>query len=238
MSNNSKPNGYFDYISFPNREQRDNIRNFYFDTECLRINKEIFSPISTIIMGLRKSFIITRLQSKIISFNNTVVYLDLSLLQMKNYRDLINTTNDKNDLDFYEILFRQACRNVSCEIYVYEEKIKDILRLIVKQISEKKEIGNKGLLLEFKKICGNKPYCLDFYNAITAYHDNMNVVSIKNFRNDEVHNESNLLSNYSEKNTEFNNNLFQMISRCLNEMVNLKVAFQTFLSHYINEIIS
>lgn len=232
---NNKPNGYFDYISFPDREKRDYIRKTFFDTQCLKIDEQSVSSIDITTSDFDKFDFTYKLRNKVLFFNNTVCYLELAILQMVNYFYLFDEKSDSEDLLCYSLLYRQSCRNVSCEIFIYEEKIKDIICLIIKHVNCLKKLDDKKLMSEFTKVCKNTPYRLIFLDAIKEYHKNENVVEIKNFRNNEVHNESNLFINY-ENNAQFNNYLFNKIQNCLFAMVKLKTCFESFLLSFVNEM--
>ena len=228
---------YFDFISFPDRAERDKIRKTYFDTHELRICDLDFDALydKGNLANLKLFAKYSKLKDKINYFNNTVVYLDLAVLKMVNYFDLLkNDIKDKEEKDIREILYRQSCRNVSCEVYIYEEKIKDFLRYIFKFDKTKTKSDNK-FFQALGKACENIPYGKEFLVVADTYHKNENVIAIKSLRNDEVHNSTRLLMTLEENNSDFNNNeLFQKIKFCLNAMVELKNGLYSFIVNYFD----
>lgn len=223
---------YFDYISFPDRTERDKIRTTFFNTHELRIDELDFDKLSNnhIVTTLKEFDKYSKLNSKILNFNNTVVYLDLAILKMVNYFDLLSD-NNKNEEEkiMYEALYRQACRNVSCEVYIYEEKVKNFLRFILKLNKGK----NDKSIVALKKACDKVPYGKEFLIVTDTYHRNENVIAIKKLRNDEVHNSSELLIDYKDKNSIYNFNLYQKIRLCLIAMKELKKGLYSFIKNYI-----
>lgn len=215
---------YFDYISFPDRAERDKIRTTYFDTNELRIPEVGFDNLSDShsLATLTEFDKYYKLNSKILNFNNMVVYLDLAILKMVNYFDLLSTTQNEEEKTIYDALYRQACRNVSCEVYVYEEKTKDFLRYILK-FDRNKTKSDIKFLRALEKACNSISYGNEFLVVADTYHKNENVISIKDLRNDEVHNSTtDLLMDYKEKNSIYNNNLYKKIRLCLLAMLELK----------------
>lgn len=232
----SKSSNYFDYISFPDKEQRDWTRNNFFDTKYLRINQNILNSKNMAITNLNNQYLVRCLKRKIINFNNTVVYLDLAILQMVNYYKLFKTANCKDEELIYATLFKQTSRNVACEIFVYEEKIKNILNYITTCLNGKNEIDDKDLFKEFKKACKNRLYCLEFSKLLNNYRIDKAVEEIRDFRNAEVHNESDLFIDYDNYNSSFNDNLLNKIKLCLDKMIALNSGLNKFLSSFINEL--
>ena len=226
---------YFDYISFPDRTERDKIRTTYFDTHDLRIPEVDFDKFSDnhSLATLKEFDKYYKLNSKILNFNNVVVYLDLAILKMVNYFDLLSATQNEEEKTIYDALYRQACRNVSCEVYVYEEKIKDFLRYIFKFDKEQTK-GDRYFLEALNKACKNIPYGKEFLVIADTYHKNENVISIINLRNDEVHNSTDLLMNYEEKNAIYNNNLYQKIRLCLLAMLELRNGLYSLIVNHFN----
>ncbi len=224
---------YFDYISFPDRKERDKIRQSYFDTHNLRISELDFKNLSEkhSIATLKEFDKYAELNSKILNFNNTVVYLDLAILKMVNYYDLLVTNQNKDEITMYETLYRQSCRNVSCEIYIYEEKIKDFLRYIFDLNIEKTKSDTK-FIVELKKACEKITNGNNFLLATNTYHTNENVIAIKKLRNDEVHNTSYLLTDYKAKNLTYDNELYLKIKHCLQAMLELKNSLYNFFVEY------
>lgn len=223
---------YFDYISFPDRKERDKIRQSYFDTHNLRISELDFQNLSEkhSIATLKEFDKYTKLNSKILKFNNMVVYLDLAILQMANYFDLLSVTQNEEEKTMYDALYRQACRNVSCEVYVYEEKVKDFMRFVLKLDKVKCDKS----MVALKSACNQVPYGKEFLIVTDVYHTNKNVISIKKLRNDEVHNSTDLLMDYKEKNATYNNNLYQKIRLCLLAMLELRNGLNSFIVNHFN----
>ena len=151
---------------------------------------------------------------------------------MVNYFNLLQETENNEDKENYEILYRQSCRNVSCEIYVYIEKINDILLPIVKQILRINKINKWHFCDKLKIACQKVPYGTKFAEVIDEYRENKSVKAIRTLRNDEVHNESILMINYND-NAQFNHCLYDSILCCLQETARVKEEFQKFIAiHY------
>lgn len=224
---------YFDYISFPNSTERDKIRTTYFDTHKLRISEVDLDKLSDnySLSTLNEYNKYSKLNSKILNFNNIVVYLDFAILQMVNYFDLLSATQNEEEKSIYDALFRQACRNVSCEVYVYEEKIKDFMRFILK-LDKQKTKYDFAFLKALKKACNKTSYGKEFLIVTETYHANENVSAITNLRNDEVHNSTDLLMNFAEENVAYNNELYQKIKLCLNAMLELRNGLYSFIVNH------
>lgn len=228
---------YFDYISFPDRAQRDKIRATYFNIRELRICSLDFDALydKGKLDNLKLFAMYSKLKDKMNYFNNTVVYLELAVLKMANYFDLLkNDIKDEEEKVIREILYRQSCRNVSCEVYIYEEKIKDFLRYIFKFDKAKTKSDNM-FFKALGKACKNVPYGKEFLAATETYHNNENVIAIKALRNDEVHNSTKLLMTLEEENSAANNNdLYQKIKGCLNAMAELKNELYTLIVNHFS----
>ena len=118
---------FFDFISFPDRAERDKIRREFFDFSILRLCGETIIPQENSILTLGKFAVKNRVEQKINHFNNNMSYLDLAGFQFAHYYDLFVEETNVDKKDYYDALFKQSYRNMCCEIAVFEEKIKDFL---------------------------------------------------------------------------------------------------------------
>lgn len=219
---------YYDFISFPNQEKRDKIRQDFFDFRTLRLciddiiprEKETYSFDE---LSKRKS-----LFNKIIFFNNNLSYLDLAGLQFVQYYNLFVVEKDNEKKSFYNLLFKQAYRNMCIETKVLEEKIKDFLRLVFGFSPESTKYTDDFLEKLKAKLSGLN-YGEIFWEAINRYWKNRNIQKITTVRNNEIHNETTLLTALDAESETTNKLYFVTIKNSLTAILKLKIAFQEFL---------
>lgn len=228
---------YYDYICFPNKSQRIEIKDKFFDTRKLRIDKHEYKHLTNETHKFSTKFEkINSLYQKIQHFNNNLTYLDIAMLEMCNYFNLFSLSNNECK-EIYETLFRQSYRNVCCEIYIYEEKLKNLIGFILKINNKKyKKIqknntkknaeNNTNFIKSLRKICSKIPNGNKLITAVENYRKNKNVESIKNIRNDEVHNSIHIIED--DVNTD-NSVIYEQIKKCLLSMIELKDDLISYL---------
>lgn len=209
---------FYDYIIFPKREEREKIKKTFFNTLDLRLKKLIDKN--------TKKSLSKELVEKITIFNNNIAYLDLNILKMVNYYNLMKDSSDEEEKNIYQILFLFGCRDVSCEMFIYEEKIKDLLRFVYKfDIEEQKE--HKKFYINLKKK-SKKEHRKNFYKYLSQYKNNKEITAIKEIRNDEVHNSTDMVYIKREE-LIYYENLYRLFEKGLNVIIELKQEFEKLL---------
>ena len=221
---------YYDYIAFPSRVQREQYKQNYFDSQKLRLKlDDNFELIDNYIYSHTQQCGEQSFQNKVVYFNNTVVYFDLAILRFAHYYTMLMQCNE-SDIKVYQVLFRQAYRNISCEVYIYEEKVKDLLRFIFSMNKEDTQYDG-AFLIALKESCYKTSYGKEFYHfATNNYHKDKNVQAVIKVRNDEVHNSTKLLKDYGDYNIEYNHKINETVQACLNKLCDLRKALEKFLT--------
>lgn len=219
---------FYDFICFPDYEQRTIIKKEYYDTEKLRINIEN-SHLSERI-SFRQLSIIDNIDKAQIQLNNSVANIDMVLLKAINYYNLLYETKDVEERLIYETLYRLEIRNVSFEIYCYEEKLLMVLSQLFR--TKRKDIKFqefiKNLKLEIKK----HKYGNEFNKIMTTYIKN--VKEMRLFRNSETHCMTLLFMDMQEENDTYNNNLFNQFKTYLSELEKLVAGLEKLLTSLLN----
>lgn len=219
---------FYDFISFPNREERDKIRRDFFDFGVLHLSEKEIVPNERKVPTLNEFSKRDIIHYKIVFFNNNMSYLDLAGLQFAHYYNLFLLESDNDKRTIREILFKQAYRNMCVEVKVLEEKIKDFLRFIYNMSLKDTKSDCK-----FLKILGNElsktEYGKIFWRAIKRYWRDGNIQKITADRNDETHNETCLLTSLDSESDTNNKKYFETIKGSLIAALELKKAFQDFL---------
>lgn len=188
---------FFDFITFPNSEQQIQIINNFYDTHKLFLSLDSYlklnnlsKQIKTDIFNADSLFTVVNkdLREKIRRFNNDIIYLTLSIYRFVNYYDLMEHC-DENSKIFNELLFRKTARCVSCELFMYEEKIKNIVRIIL-NFNKKATKKFSGFMRQINLIAKTNIFVKDFSKAYRKYRNNPAVIFVKNIRNNEIHNDS------------------------------------------------
>lgn len=209
---------FYDYIIFPKREEREKIKKTFFNALDLRLKKLIDEN--------TKKSLSKELVEKITIFNNNIAYLDLNILKMVNYYNLMKDSSDEEEKNIYQILFLFGCRDVSCEMFIYEEKIKDLLRFVYKfDIEEQKR--HKKFYINLKKK-SKKEHRKNFYKYLSQYKNNKEITAIKEIRNDEVHNSTDMVYIKREE-LIYYENLYRLFEKGLNVIIELKQEFEKLL---------
>lgn len=209
---------FYDYIIFPKREEREKIKKTFFNALDLRLKK--------LIEEKTKKSLSKELVEKITIFNNNLAYLDLNILKMVNYYNLMKDSSDEEEKNIYQILFLFGCRDVSCEMFIYEEKIKDLLRFIYEfDKEEQKKFNNFYINLKKKS---KKEHRKNFYKYLSQYKNNEEITAIKEIRNDEVHNSTDMVYIKREE-LIYYENLYRLFEKGLNIILELKQEFEKLL---------
>ena len=131
---------FLDNVTYPNIDQRANILTNYFDTQKLQLDLEPFLKLNNLTKKITADFFDSKglfytinkdLREFIRRYNNDVFYITDSIFRMVNYYNLMNNSTTEDEHIIYEILYRKAARCVCSEIFMYEEKIKNLLRTIL-----------------------------------------------------------------------------------------------------------
>ena len=165
---------------------------------------------------------------KIIFFNNNLSYLDLVGLQFTHYYNLFVAESDNGKKSFYDVLFKQAYRNMCVEIKVLEEKIKDFLRFVYNFNPESTKYTD-DFLEKLEAKLSETDYGKILWKAIERYWQNANIKKITDDRNDEIHNETTLLTSLDADSATNNASYFNTIKGSLIAIYELKNSFQNFL---------
>lgn len=116
-----------------------------------------------------------------------------------------------------------------CEIAVFEEKVKDFLRLVY-HLNNKEFLYDDKLIKELKREFAKTDYGKEFSGAIEKYHTNSSIKQAIKNRNDEIHNETTLLTHLDTHSDTNNKMYYDRVKNCLIAMLELRNAFQVFLS--------
>lgn len=209
---------FYDYIIFPKREEREKIKKTFFNALDLRLKK--------LIEEKTKKSLSKELVEKITIFNNNLAYLDLNILKMVNYYNLMKGSSDEEEKNIYQILFLFGCRDVSCEMFVYEEKIKDLIRFVYEfNLDEIENYSDFISQLKKKSISGHRQF---FYKYLKKYIKNKEIVEIKEIRNNEVHNSTDMVYIKREE-LIYYENLYRLFEKGLNIILELKQEFEKLL---------
>lgn len=220
---------FYDFISFPNRAERDKIRQKFFDFGTLRLCSESIIPQENAVLSSNTFSVKERVEQKINYFNNNMSYLDLAGLQFAHYYNLFIAETDKDRKGYYDALFKQSYRNMCCEIAVVEEKVKDFLRFVY-HLNEKEYLHDDKLMKQLYREFAKTDYGKVFGRVVKAYHANNDIEKAIDDRNDEIHNETTLLTHF-DTHSDINNKIYyDRIKNCLTTMLELRNAFQKFLS--------
>lgn len=220
---------FYDFISFPNRAERDKIRQEFFDFGALRLCSDSIIPQENTVLTLSTFSVRERMEQKINHFNNNMSYLDLAGLQFAHYYNLFGVETDKDKKVYYDTLFKQSYRNMCGEIAVFEEKVKDVLRFVY-HLDRAKTQNDKKLKQELNREFAKNGYGQLFGVAVDKYHTNSDIGKAIKDRNDEIHNETSLLTRFDTHSDVNNKRYYDRISNCLTAMLELRNAFQEFLS--------
>lgn len=242
---------FFSLMEFPDDEQREEIRKNYFDTSLLWIDLETYqknhqqqkqskAPFITILLEENQDF-----SEKVRRFNNSIIYLTMAVFRFSNYYHLVTICDNRDRQTLLELWCRFEARCVCNEIFMYQEKIKNLLRnLFSLDMDETKR--NDDFMKVIKKLSVSNPFLDKFCNVAKSFLINDTVKDIMQIRNDEIHNDSQL-DNYTSilktskgswalVNPRYvipTSQLYDKIKLCLNCLLPVKEAVQNVVDHFI-----
>ena len=188
---------FLDNVTYPNMERRTDILLNYFNTSDLHLSIDSYLQLNNLSKDIKADFFDSNglfytvnkdLREKIRRFNNDVFYITDSLFRMVNYYKLMCDSENETNKIIYETLFRKSARCVCTEIFMYEEKIKNLIRIILNLDKSTREY--KIFMSRISNISKTNKYVNAFRKAYISYSKNANVKFIKQIRHDEIHNDS------------------------------------------------
>lgn len=243
---------FFDYIDFPSEDKHANIKQSFFNTEHLALDIEPFLKLNNLTKKIKADFFDSKglfytvnkdIREKIRRYNNDILYLTMPILRMVNYYELMNTSTDFDKI-LYERLFRITARCVCAEIFMYEEKIKSLVRVIL-HLSKQNPSKYDDFMKQVRKKSKNNIYVQNFLKVKKKYSKNSSVTFVRNVRNNEIHNDS-VLDEYTDIqilaqgvtstcDTHYaidSKELYNNIQQALKQQVLLKNSLQSLLDNY------
>ena len=244
---------FLDNVTYPNIDQRANILTNYFDTQKLQLDLEPFLKLNNLTKKITADFFDSKglfytinkdLREFIRRYNNDVFYITDSIFRMVNYYNLMNNSTTEDEHVIYEILYRKAARCLCSEIFMYEEKIKNLLRIILHFDKSKTKKYDK-FKRELNRQSKTNSYVKIFKKAYNKYENNSYIKLIKQIRNDEIHNDS-VIDKYTDVETlapgvtSFccvhyvisNESLYSNIQQALLQQAKLKDSLQLILDNH------
>lgn len=244
---------FLDYVTYPNEDQREQILTDYFDTQKLQLDltqyltlNNLTEKITTNAFDSRGLFYTVNkdLRENVRRYNNDVFYLTDALFRMVHYYHLMTDSTTRDETLIYEVLFRRSARCVCSEIFMYEEKIKNLLRVLLR-FNKKKTQKYDDFKEELKRHTKNNIHIKRFLKSLNKYENSSYVRFIKKTRNDEIHNDS-VIDKYTDVQTLAkgvtahcsvhyiirNETLFSNIQQALQQQVILKNSLQTVLDNH------
>ena len=215
-------NNFYNFICFPNLEQRNKIRSEYFDTKTLRIDFECDKKARAFTFkGFSRINSLEKISNHL---NNAVSLIDCALLKAINYFFLLEETDNEEIKNIYELLFRIEIRNLSFEIYCYEEKLLEILMRVFR-VKRGKDFNDFIKKLKCKIKRNEKGEI--FNSALDLYIKKVKI--FRKFRNNETHGITLLFMDFEDKNNELNNQLKEQTQNHLICLRHLITALKSFL---------
>lgn len=246
------PLDLFEFISFPDHNQQQNTIDSYFNTQSLWIDLKQYCQNNnlsekTIVSGFDGFFETANndFREKVRRFNNSIIYLTVEVFRLTNYYNQWLTCDSNEEKQLIEIWFRYTARCVCNEIFMYEEKIKNLLRHLFK-LDKKKTRRNDDLLKELNKLSTIYPDLATFCATVKNYYGDKSVEFVTNIRNDEIYNDSRL-DEYTDKlqlsptrqallkkplHVIKNETLLNTIKQCLNAQLQLKDSLQKIIDNF------
>lgn len=243
---------FLDNVTYPNNDQRVQILTNYFDTQRLQLDLTPYLKLNNLTEKITTDFFDSRglfytvnkdLRENVRRYNNDVFYLTDALFRMAHYYLMTNSTT-KDETLIYEVLFRRSARCVCSEIFMYEEKIKNLLRVILR-LDKKKTKKYDRFKQELKRHTKDNINIKNFRKALNKYENSCYVKFIKKTRNDEIHNDS-VIDKYTDVQTLAlgvtsycsahyiisNETLYSNIQQALQQQALLKNSLQAILDNH------
>lgn len=244
---------FLDNVTYPDFQQREDILTQYFDTKMLQLDLEPFLKLNNLTSKITADFFASKslfytvnkdLREFVRRYNNDVFYITDSIFRMVNYYNLTNSSINKDERIIYELLYRKAARCLCCEIFMYEEKIKNLIRIILNFDKSKTKKYDK-FKQELKRQSKNNTNVRNFRKTYNKYEQNSYIKFIKQIRNDEIHNDS-IIDKYTDTETlapgvtstvriHFvisNETLYNNIQQALLQQAKLKDSLQLILDNH------
>lgn len=243
---------FFDYIDFPSENKHANIKQSFFNTEYLALDIEPFLKLNNLTKTIKADFFDSKglfytvnkdIREKVRRYNNDILYLTMPILRMVNYYELMNISTGRDKI-LYERLFRISARCVCVEIFMYEEKIKSLVRFIL-HIPKQSKRKYDDFIKQVRKKSKNNICVQNFIKVKNKYNKNSSVAFIRSVRNNEIHNDS-VLDEYTDVQTLAqgvtsicdthyaidSKKLYNDIQQALKQQVLLKNSLQSILDNY------
>lgn len=249
-------NDMFSAQSLPSNEDRQETKVDYFDVNSLFIDTKKFCANN----GLTEQIFVSDiecedgfdlinkdLREKVRKFNNSIFYLRNSLYSYIHYCKLWSESDEETNKLLLNVWQRYEARCVCCEIFMYVEKVKSLVRSIL-NLDPKKTEKNSDFMNALKECALSNNHVKEFYDEAERYKINSSVRFINKVRNDEIHNES-CLDNYTDRmeinhgqyltinftHAIQNNELYNKIKNCLEALLRLKQNLQKIIDNFVVE---
>ena len=241
----------FELQAFPNHEQQKDTIDNYFDTQLLWVDIKKYCAKNNLsekitVSGFGGLFETANqdFREKVRKFNNSIFYLTTSIFRFTNYYRLWKECSEKERKTYLCIWCRYEARNVCNEIFMYEEKVKNLLRSLF-ALDPQQTRRNDAFMKELQKIATTNPLVKTFCDEISNYLKDPDVTFVTNIRNDEIHNDSPLdeftdIVQYSPTRWAItkpyyvvnNQTLYEKIKKCLEALLHITNALQDIIDNF------
>ncbi len=243
---------FFSVQEFPNHEVQQFVLDKYFNTQTLWLNTDKYCKNQNI----TKNIVVKGIggfyeqanndfREKIRRFNNSIIYLTVAIFRFVNYYFLCEKCDDEETKTCLSIWCRYEARCVCNETFMYQEKLKSILRNFF-GLDIKKTKTYSVFIKELKKFEKDNISITEFCNESNKYYNDTIVAFINDIRNNEIHNDS-LLDEFNDKidvgngmiiyTKPFYNietkQLYDNIKDCLEKLLSLKTTVQNIIDNVI-----
>ena len=238
--------------SFPNQEEQKEIIDNYFNVQLLWLDIKEYCAKNNIseqivVHGILGGFFEQAnkdFREMVRRFNNAILYLRVELLRFAHYYKLCQECKENEHKKYIKVWVRYEARCVCNEIFMYEEKIKNLLRNLF-LLDAQKTRRNENLMKELEQISKTNSYLKNFCLEAKKYYELEAVKFVTKIRNDEIHNESRL-DEYTDRIQTAqnvwcitnprpvikNDVLYNEVKNCLNALLKLKIALQTTIDNF------
>ena len=243
---------FLNNVKYPTMDQRVDIFTNYFNTTNLHLDIDAYLKLNNLSKKITTDFFDSEglfytvnqdLREKVRRFNNDVFYLTDAIFRMVNYYNLMKDSTTEDDRIIYEVLFRRSARCVCAEIFMYEEKIKNMIRLILQFNSSTRK--HDIFMYHLKQQAKSNQLVRKFRKTYIEYLNNEDVKFVKQIRHDEIHNDSPIeeytdvqpfapgVISYCEiYHVISNDQLFNSLKEVLNKQKELKDSLQSILDNH------
>ena len=241
----------FELQAFPNHEQQKDTIDNYFDTQLLWVDIKKYCAKNNLSEKITVSWFGGLFETanqdfreKVRKFNNSIFYLTTSIFRFTNYYRLWKECSEKERKTYLCIWCRYEARNVCNEIFMYEEKVKNLLRSLF-ALDPKQTRKNDAFMKALQKIATTNPLVKAFCDEISNYLKDPDVTFVTNIRNDEIHNDSPLdeFTDIVQYNPTWwaitkpyyvvnNQTLYENIKKCLEALLHITNALQNIIDNF------